>query len=512
MRKYLISFLCLIAIVGLLLVLLRPWASSFSSDWPDTTKESIVELEFSGGQNFSLSYQEGRWYVKEGVYQSLAGQKRVKLLLEQINQTIPFTELPEAASIAEQSLNNYKQTGVESSSGVLDKGLVVNSIVESKDFAKAQQQKNSTVQSFGPDLKKPESLPGSKPDDLFYDESILPTSVTLRGDNTWTIEPQVFVHEAGLVSTRLIKNDSTQIVYLDPLFMRLLSRPPSYYADLNLFSARPERVLSIEIKSPGAEVWGLEKLTEGTFTFLQPERFKGIEVAQAGMEFYLHAVLSTQSPTPFFIDPPEDLEEPFLMLKTVQSMPNISTGTEKEEEYLAISRGKKSGDSVGYSSYQSAYFMISAEKVGQLGRSLLSLRSRPVLPNGIGSVQSARLTIWDSQGEEQVREFTRTDGGWSEFDSLANLIGVDTVFWRLSTLQTDGKRDEALPEDLSKIIRWQFEYAEDKPTLSLTFYANPKEAKHHWVRLNDEGSYFPVHFGVINEILSLLPAPSQESN
>lgn len=506
MRKYLISLFCLITIAVLLLVLLRPWASSFSLNWPDTTRESIVELAFSGGQNFNLSYQDGRWYVKEGVYQSLADQSRVKLLLEQINKTIPFTELPNTVYSEQESLNNQNKISGKKDFPLAGNGLGISNNIEPSGFVQAQHQNNGTADSFGPGLNKSEASDVSKADNIFHEASILPTGVTLRGDNAWTIEPQVYVQEAGLISTRLIKNGTTRIVYIEPMFTRLISRPPRYYSDLSLFSAKPERALSIEIKSPGTEVWGLAKLNEGTFTFLQPERFKGIEVAQAGMEFYLHAILSIQSPAPFFIAPPEDLEEPFLMVKTVQSMPNISTGAEKEEEYLTISREKKTGDFIGYSSYQSAYFMISAEKVEQLGRSLLSLRSRPVLPSGIGSVQSASLIVWDSQGKEQVREFTRNDGGWSEFDSAISLIGVDTVFWRLSILQTEGKSDDNVPKDLSPVLRWQFEYAENKPSLMLTFYANPKESKYHWVRLNDKGPYFPVHYGAVNEILSLLPA------
>jgi hypothetical protein len=106
-----------------------------------------------------------------------------------------------------------------------------------------------------------------------------------------------------------------------------------------------------------------------------------------------------------------------------------------------------------------------------------------------------------------VREFNRTSGGWQEVDSAVNLVGVETVFWRLSTLQTEGKSDGKRPEDLVPLIRWEFEYADKSPVLSIEFYTSPKETQYHWVRLNDDGPYYPVHYGAVNEILGLLPAP-----
>ena len=513
-RRYLISFVCLAAIGALLIVLLRPWDSVSSLHWPNSKLDTISSLEFSGGQNFILQYENDRWYVKEGGYQSLADQRRVEFLLEQIDKAKVFTELPETAYNLEIDTGN-ENNGLEFSQE--NPWPNASSDFSQETGQEAQQKAGSGQNSFGPGTTSttpamPDVLSVPNPDEFLYDASILPTSVTLRGDNTWTIAPQIFVPEAGLISTKLIKNGRSQIVYIETPLTRLLSRPARYYADMNLFSARPERVVRIELTSPGSEVWELAKLSEGTFTFLQPERFNGIEVPQAGMEFYLHAILSTQSPSPLFIEFPEQLEEPFLQVKTVQEMPNISTGTEKEEEILTISKEKGTGDLVGYSSYQDAYFQISAEKVEQLGRSLLSLRSRPVLPNGIGSVNSASLTVWDNQGNRQVREFNRTNGAWSELDSAVSLIGVDTVFWRLSTLQTEGKGDGSHPADLIPVIRWQFEYADNKPALSLAFYTSPEETKYHWVRLNDEGPYYPVHYGAINEILGLLPAPPAGTN
>ena len=492
MRKYLISLACLVTMGVLAFVLLSPWGKELSSNWPNSKKDKILSVEFSGGQNFSLHYENKRWYVKDGVYQSLADQRRVEFLLDQINRAKVFTELPEAAYGTEQSAGPEPSSSYQAEEG----GFLNGSVKEGREKG-----------SFGPELGRPGGPSAPNTDEILYDASILPTSVTLRGENVWTIAPQIFVPEVGLVSTKLIKNGQPAIVYLEPPLTRLLSRPGRYYADLNLFSARPERVVRIEVTSPGSEVWELAKLNEGTFTFLKPERLEGIEVPQAGMEFYLHAILSTQSPGPMFTDPPDTLEAPFLVVKTVQDMPNISTGTEKEEETLTISRNKNSGDFVGYSSYQDAYFMVSAEKVQQLGRSLLSLRSRPVLPNGLGSVQAARLTVWDNHAKQQIREFTRTSGGWRELDSTVNLIGVETVFWRLSTLQTEGKSDGKRPEDLAPIIRWEFEYADNSPALSIEFYTSPKQTQYHWVRLNDDGPYYPVHYGAVNEILGLLPAP-----
>ena len=97
MRKYLISLACLVTMGVLAFVLLSPWGKELSSNWPNSKKDKILSVEFSGGQNFTLHYENKRWYVKDGIYQSLADQRRVEFLLDQINRAKVFTELPEAA-------------------------------------------------------------------------------------------------------------------------------------------------------------------------------------------------------------------------------------------------------------------------------------------------------------------------------------------------------------------------------------------------------------------------------
>ena len=106
-----------------------------------------------------------------------------------------------------------------------------------------------------------------------------------------------------------------------------------------------------------------------------------------------------------------------------------------------------------------------------------------------------------------MREFSRNISGWNEQHSNATLVGVDTVFWRLGTLQTEGKADKAVPEDIIPVMKWEFLYSNNEPPLQVTFYSRPKESKQHWVRIATDGPFYPVHTGAINEILGLLPAP-----
>ena len=503
MRKYLISVISLVAIATLLFFLVGPGGQHGSGIWPQTSLDQLDELVFSGGQNFSLKKIDGRWFVVEENSHSLADVKRLEALIKELNAQHPeLLQVDNLASVDPESLPQVLKNNTSAN---------ISSQVPNQTISPANEHglsnHNATVPSFGPELT---SSIGTEPEDSespMFDVSILPTNLTLRGETSWTIEPKVFEKETGLVYSKIIKDDDYQIVYLTPTFIKKLSCPARYYADYKLFSARPDRVLRIEVASPGSEIWELAKLNEGTFTFIQPERFKGIEVPQAGMEFYLHAILSTQSPGTLIPQPPAELESPFLQVKTIQEKTNFSTGSEQEEEVLTISRIKNSANYVGYSSYQQAYFTINAQKVEQLARSLLSLRSRPVLPSGVGQVQTAKLTLWNSKGEEQIREFSRNVSGWNEQHSNTNLVGVDTVFWRLGTLQTEGKVDKKVPDDIIPVMRWEFSYNTNDPILEVTFYSRPQESKEHWVRIAKDGPFYPVHTGAINEILGLLPAP-----
>ncbi len=510
-RKYLISAISLVVIAVLLFFLVGPGGQHGSDMWPLTTLDKLSELEFSGGQNFSLKKENGRWFVLEQNTQSLADVKRLEGLLAEINIQQPQQlQVDNSTQINSElfpaGLGSGNATNVPAQLSGLTQGQAQPQTAEQLPAQNASTP-NATPPSFGPDLTTSHQMTQENGDSSMQDISILPTTLTLRGDNSWTIAPKVYEKDTGLVYSKIIKNTDNQVVYLDPAFIKKLSRPARYYADYRLFSARPDRVLRIEVVSPGSEVWELAKINEGTFTFLQPERFKGIEVPQAGMEFYLHAILSTQSPGNLIQHAPAELEKPFLQVKTIQEKTNFTTGSEQEEETLTISRIKNSGDYVGYSSYQQAYFMINAQKVEQLARSLLSLRSRPVLPNGVGQVQTAKLTVWNSKGEEQIREFSRNVSGWNEQHSDANLIGVDTVFWRLGTLQTEGRADKHIPADIIPVMKWEFSYNNDEPSLQVTFYSHPTESKEHWVRIAEDGPLYPVHTGAINEILGLLPAP-----
>lgn len=501
MRKYLISVISLVAIAALLFFLVGPGGQQGSGIWPQVSLEQLDDLEFSGGQNFNFKKVNGRWFVVEENNHSLADVKRLENLLNEISAQHPKLLQADELNPADYELLPQSL----SSNSSLDLASQTQPQSTSPSNVQTESNHNATAPSFGPALSASSQANSEDSDSSMLDVSVLPTNLTLRGNNTWTIAPRVFEKETGLVCTKITKNDDYKVVYLDPAFIKKLSRPARYYADYRLFSARPDRVLRIEVVSPGSEIWELAKLNEGTFTFVQPERFKDIEVPQAGMEFYLHAILSTQSPGNLIQQPPAEIESPFLQVKTIQEKTNFTTGSEQEEEVLTISRIKDSADYVGYSSYQQAYFLINAQKVEQLARSLLSLRSRPVLPNGVGQVQTAKLTLWNNKGEEQTREFSRNVSGWNEQHSNTNLIGVDTVFWRLGTLQTEGKADKNVPEDIIPVMKWEFSY-NNEPTLEITFYSRPTESKEHWVRIAKNGPFYPIHVGAINEILGLLPA------
>lgn len=490
MRRIIFSFLSLAVIAALLFILLRPFGADENSGlWPHIDLAQVDEFNFSGAQNYSLKKTEGSWQLLEADTLSLVDARRLDNLVVAINAVHPLQEMPPV-----QAVNATK--------GQVD-------ISADSAFLLPEDETEVEGLFFGPD-------PAG--DNFFSNASQAskggkklaqsPLILTVRGEETWTITLKTPEKAEGHLALEVSKNgEKAHTVYVEPFFSKILLRPSRYYAELRLFSGRPERVLGIEVDSAGNESWELAKLSEGTFSFVKPPRFKGVEVPQAGMEFYLHAILSTQSPGRLFKTLPVKLEEPFLSVKVMQDKSNIATGSKSEQEILTVSRAEGRSDFVGYSSYQGAYFLINAQRLEQLGRALLSLRSRPVLPSGIGQAHKSRLTLWNSKGEAQVREFSRSPAGWNEKDSSADLVGVETIFWRLGTLQTEGKAEHKPPSDLMPVMAWELFYNKEEP-LKLTFYASKSDPTTSWVRLGEEGAFYPVISRTITEIFSLLPAPS----
>ncbi len=463
--------------------------NSDSSVWPQVELEDVNVFEFSGIQNFSLKKIEKRWLLFEDSFQSVADLGHLKELVA--------------------ILNNISFLKGEFSSDFLEKQEQISSNTSTQLLSETNStQLSEKYSANGNSSTLPQHIDG---DGNTLREKFVsgPATLTIQGkDNIWKLTLLDSL-DGKFLSVEVVKNNGApQIVHVDPQLSRVFSQPGKYYADLHLFSAKPERVLHIEVASSGNEVWELNKVTEGTFSFIQPERVKGIEVPQAGMEFYLHAILSTQSPNMFFTKIPAELSAPFLIVKTVQEKSNISIGSEQLEEVLTISRMQGHDEFIGYSSYQQAYFSIGTQKVEHLGRALLSLRSRPVFPRGIGQIYKTRLTVWDNRGEEQVREFSRNSSGWNEYNSDTNLVGVDTIFWRISTLQTEGKTENIPPKDLLPVMSWEFFTRDNSAVpLKLTFFCSDKPDKQHWVRIGKNTPLYPVQPSVITEILALLPAP-----
>lgn len=485
MRRIIFSFLSLAAIAALLFILFRPFGADENSVlWPHIDLAQVEEFNFSGAQNYSLKKTDGNWQLLEADTLSLVDIRRLDNLAVAINAVHPLQEMPPA-----QAANATKTESDPSAEAAI---LLPEAETEGL--------------FFGPDPSGDNFFNNASQGETRLAQS--PLVLTVRGKETWTIT----LNSPGKADSRLAlevsKNGGkAHTVYVEPFFSKILLRPSRYYAELRLFSGRPERVISIGVESAGNESWELAKLSEGTFSFIKPPRFKGVEVPQAGMEFYLHAILSTQSPDRLFKTLPAKLEEPFLSVKVVQDKSSIATGSKSEQEILTVSRAEGRSDFVGYSSYQGAYFLINAQRLEQLGRALLSLRSRPVLPSGIGQVYKSRLTLWNNKGEAQVREFSRSSNGWSENDSGADLVGVETIFWRLGTLQTEGKAEHKPPSDLMPVMTWELFYNKEEP-LKLTFYASKSDSTTSWVRLGEEGAFYPVLSRTITEIFSLLPAPS----
>lgn len=487
MRRIIFSFLSLAAIAVLLFILLRPFgADENSALWPRIDLAQVDEFNFSGAQNYSLKKVDGSWQLLEADTLSLVDARRLDNLVVAINAVHPLQETPPAQTV------NATQTDVDASA---DSAILL-----------PEEDAETEGLFFGPEPTGGNFFSNATQGENRLAQS--PLILTVRGKETWTITLKAPQKKDGRLALEVSKNgEKAHIVYVEPFFSKILLRPSRYYAELRLFSGRPERVLSIEVESAGNESWELAKLSEGTFSFVKPPRFKGVEVPQAGMEFYLHAILSTQSPGRLFKTLSAKLEEPFLSVRVVQDTSSIATGSKSEQEILTVSRAEGRSDFVGYSSYQGAYFLINAQRLEQLGRALLSLRSRPVLPSGIGQVHKSRLTLWNSKGEAQVREFARSPNGWSENNNNAALVGIETIFWRLGTLQTEGKAEHKPPSDLMPVMAWELFYSKEEP-LKLTFYVSKSDPTTSWVRLGQEGAFFPVLSRTITEIFSLLPAPS----
>lgn len=351
--------------------------------------------------------------------------------------------------------------------------------------------------------------------------------VTLRDDkHEWLFEltARPLPEEKKGITTVVASYDGGKPVALqvESRFGELVRKPISWYTDLQLFNIRPDNVVRFETLWPSGETWTIERNRDGAFAFAKPERLLGAEVPQAATEYVLHSI-TTMYPAELFSDfKPLQLPSPYIAVRL------WAKGDDNPQELL-IYRLKGEGEDrtpshddfartefgwgeifIGYSSRQNGFFVIPADRVTAMGKSLMSMRSRPLLKGVLKNVSAAELTIWDRSGGTRHFSFTRKGGAWYDTAGGTPLVGMETLIWRLGAMQ--GESDLLDNEDAAgrasrgiPLVRWEFT-TKNGPVV-LEFRTGSGSTPRYWVSLGDKETWFSVSSTFVSEMLSHLPAP-----
>lgn len=354
-----------------------------------------------------------------------------------------------------------------------------------------------------------------------------PMRVVMRDDrHEWLFEltARPLPEEKRGMTTVLVSYDGGKRVALqvESRFGELLRKPVNWYTDLRLFSIRQDNVSRFEILWPSGETWTIERNRDGAFAFAKPDRLLGAEVPQAATEYVLHSVTTLHTAELFTNLKPLRLPSPYIAVR-------LWTKGDDNPQELLIYRLKGEGEDtkpshddftrsdfgwgeifLGYSSRQNGFFVIPADRVTAVGKSLMSLRSRPLLQGVLKDVSAAELTVWDRSGGTRHFSFARKGDAWYDAAGDTPLVGMETLIWRLGAMQgeSDLLDDREAPKTANRgvpLVRWEF--TTGKGPVALEFRTGNGPTPRYWVSLGDKEPWYAVSSTFVSEMLSHLPAP-----
>lgn len=349
---------------------------------------------------------------------------------------------------------------------------------------------------------------------------------TMHGDkHEWLIElaARPSAKEKKGMTTALVSYDGNAPVALEveSRFGELLRKPVNWYTDLRLFSIRQDNVSRFEILWPSGELWNIERNRDGAFAFAKPERLLGSEVPQAATEYVLHSITTLQTAELFSNIKPVQLLSAYIAVRL------WTKGDDNPQELLIYRLKGEDGNEasphddfsradfgwgeifLAFSSRQNGFFVIPADRVAALGKSLSSLRSRPLLQGVLKDVSAAELTVWDRSGGTRHSSFIRRGDSWYEAEETP-VVGMETLIWRLGAMQgesdlLESQGTNAAVHRVVPLVRWEF--ITKKGPVVLEFRTGNDPTPRYWVSLGDTKTWYAVSSTFVAEMLSHLPAP-----
>ncbi len=353
--------------------------------------------------------------------------------------------------------------------------------------------------------------------------------VSLRDDNSheWLLElaARPLAEEKKDMLTVLASYDGGEPIALEveSRFGELVRKPVNWYTDLRLFSIRQDNISRFEILWPLGETWSIERNRDGAFAFAKPERLLWAEVPQASTEYVLHSITTLQNAELFTNIKPMQLSSPYIGIRLWAKGDDISQelliyrlkseGEDDEPAHNDFSRADFGWGEIflAYSSRQNGFFIIPADRVAALGKSLSALRSRPLLQGVLKDVGAATLTVWDRSGRTRHFSFMRRGDSW--YDAMENtpIVGMETLIWRLGAMQGESdflENADALSDPARRalpLVRWEF--ATQNGPVVLEFRTGNGSRPRYWVLIGDKEPWYAVSSTFVSEMLSHLPAP-----
>lgn len=303
---------------------------------------------------------------------------------------------------------------------------------------------------------------------------------------------------SGLYAVCSLAPDS--VVVLDQGYLRLLTAPAQGFYDRRIALFSPDNVKSVSLRDRNGLRWQVGA-SDGGYVFSRPEALEKQAASSSEIRMLLNNILSMRA------------EDMVLNRTEVGGTPDLelTIGTSARGGVQVIrlyGQGVSSKAYLGESTWQPGLFRLRPDQMQLFDLVAFDLQRRNVVEIDSSAVHELLIRT-----EDQRFTAVRAAEGWVSKDTGKLLLGIDMWLWRFNELRFEAEPSATLPESAGWVMTCEPVGNDGKLTAALTFYADPQLPEGQcWLKVGQEGPYFPVSNQLLRDMRGQLPAARSGSN
>jgi hypothetical protein len=265
------------------------------------------------------------------------------------------------------------------------------------------------------------------------------------------------------------------------------------------------QVLKFRVLDGSGHGFEVKHPDKGQFSFSWPAELAGTAVSAGEASLFLQSA-TTAKAVSLKLEPLPEAGEPFL---TLELWAEDHDGPVRIDIHADP---RRPGVSLARSTWQPGYFELDLDRVRQLQITSFAISDRRVVEFPLDPIRRMRLI---RPGAQRAGSFAvvRGEAGWTDERDAREVLGVDTLLWRLKSLRSETEPGQpAAPAPLGAgpsvqpLLTWEFSDQDDLVLASVAFLADPGlPGGRCWLRLSGADGDVQVSDQLLKDLLARFP-------